>query len=78
MAVRAKFLCQSVTKIKSWPGVKEGEPFLYNSEFNVVSVGSPENKEFFASTPSGQISIKSTGDLFEPGKEYYIDFTLAE
>lgn len=74
--VRAKFLCNSVTKIKAWPGVKI--PFLFNAEFSPVCNTNEENKKFFESTPAGKIEIKSVGDLFEPGKEYYIDFTVAE
>ncbi len=75
-SVRAKFVCNGVTKLKAWAGVKV--PFLFNAEFSPVSNGSDENKRFFESTPSGKIEIRSVGDFFEPGKEYYIDFTEAE
>jgi hypothetical protein len=44
-----------------------------------VYFGSPENKEFFFSTPAGQISmVCRTPDLFEEGEDYYVDFTKAE
>lgn len=74
--VRAKFLCNSVEKTKAWQGVKV--PFLFNAKFLPVCSGSEENKKFFESTPSGKIEINSVGDFFEPGKEYYIDFTPAD
>jgi hypothetical protein len=37
-------------------------------------------KSFFTSTPSGSISVSSfnSEDYFEPGKEYYIDFSKGE
>lgn len=46
-----------------------------------VSGSSDENKKFFASTPSGQITMSCTHpeawQQFELGKEYYVDFTPA-
>lgn len=40
-----------------------------------------ENGRFFAATPSGSISLgvvnESAAELFEPGKEYYVDFSPA-
>lgn len=78
--VRAKFLCIEVKKYlggtydlsgKYVPGT------LYNYRFSVVSGTSEENKRFFASTPSGHIELNSVrDDLFELGREYYIDFSL--
>jgi hypothetical protein len=62
--VRAKFICNAVEKVKKWSGSDVKNKFLYN--------------KFFESTPSGEIKINSVGDFFEPGKEYYIDFTAAE
>lgn len=42
---------------------------------------SEENKEFFASTPSGQIELRilrpEAANWFVRGKEYYVDFTQA-
>lgn len=70
--VRAKFYCYSVTKTISSP-----DPFLYSYKFNVVINGSDENRSFWRFTPSGTIELGSIReDLFEVGKEYYIDFTL--
>jgi len=48
---------------------------------NPVYGDSPENKLFFASTPSGEIKMSISADAaehFELGKAYYVDFTLAE
>ncbi len=74
MNTRAKFTCNSVTKSKNWDQSKS--KYLYTAEFTVVQSGSEENKNFFASTPSGSIKISSYAeDLFEPGKEYFIDFS---
>lgn len=75
--VRAKFFCQSVTKYKhGWGG--DQPPFHYNYRFQAVSSGSEENKKFFAATPSGQVELSALrDDLFEVGKEYYLDFSPA-
>jgi hypothetical protein len=70
--VRAKFYCHSVTKMTSSP-----EPFVYSYKFSAVTSGSDENKTFWRWTPSGGIELSSIrDDLFEVGKEYYVDFTL--
>ena len=72
--VRAKFTCMSVRKYKGWSGTP---PFLYEYEFQAVTGPSEENKSFFASTPSGSLKMGAVrDDLFEPGKDYYLDFTL--
>lgn len=72
---RCKFKCQSVTKRLGF----NGDPFNYDAEFQVVYGGSPENKAFFAATPSGSIKVATfKEDQFVPGKEYYVDFTPAE
>jgi hypothetical protein len=74
--VRAKFRCDSITKVVGWAGPEY--PFLFNYSFSPVYGNSPENKEFFAATPSGEVKLGSVkADLFVPGKEYYIDFTEA-
>lgn len=72
---RAKFLCYSVTKSKHWDGTRR---YLYTASLNPVTSGSDENKSFFTSTPTGSITLGSfSEDLFEPGKEYFVDFTEA-
>lgn len=69
--VRCKFKCVSVEKVEGW-----GEQrFHYNYRFSAVVGGSEENKKFFASTPSGEFKFQAVqGELFEVGKEYYLDF----
>ena len=82
MNVRAKFSCTSVTKQmggKYNPEGKYESGVVYDYKFQAVVGGTDENKSFFASTPSGQISLSAVrDDLFEIGKEYYLDFSLAE
>lgn len=81
MNVRAKFHCYSVRKYHTttWVGGKPVLGFLYDYEFNVVMGDTEENQKFFASTPSGKINISSVrDDLFEVGKDYYLDFSPAE
>lgn len=47
-----------------------------------VTSGSEENKEFFKWTPGGAIRLStinfSAAEVFVPGKEFYVDFTLAQ
>jgi hypothetical protein len=47
-----------------------------------VTGGSEENDRFFASTPTGTITLTTVNmeaaKQFENGKEYYVDFTPAE
>jgi hypothetical protein len=74
--VRCKFCCSSVRKHVD--SGSQGTRFLYNYEFHAVYAGSEENAKFFAYTPSGSLTIGSfRDDLFEPGKEYYIDIQPA-
>lgn len=76
ISVKAKFICQTKTQSKNWNPSPE---FLYDYKFVVVTSGSEENKEFFASTPSGEITIRSVReDLYTPGKEYYMYFEEAD
>jgi hypothetical protein len=68
---RAKFACREIV-----PSV-EGVTILLEA----VTSGSPENREFFKYTPSGQIRMGVIGNevarQFEVGREYYVDFTPA-
>ena len=74
--VRCKFQCVAVTSRKGWSGTET--PFLSDAKFQVVCDGSEESRAFFSSTPSGEISVASLRpDLFEPGQNYYVDFTPA-
>lgn len=71
--VRAKMKCHAV------------EHFEYGSKIRLGAVygNNGENKDFADATPAGecwmQISNgRPAGQLFEPGKEYYVDFTPVE
>jgi hypothetical protein len=73
--VRAKFVCNTVTQRMNADSQKQ---ILWDYSFWPVISGSEENKKFFAYTPSGKIELSSiNGQLFEVGKEYYLDFTPA-
>lgn len=83
MAVRAKFRCSSMTKYESnvWDAEHRNTTpgFLYKYEFSAVTGNSEENNSFFASTPTGNISMSAIrDDLFVPGQYYYLDFTAAQ
>jgi hypothetical protein len=80
--VRAKFICLS--KKEEIQNVynktnKQGEnKKVYTYQFSAVYSGSPENESFFAATPNGGLTLSCVNDdLFESGKEYYLDFNLA-
>jgi hypothetical protein len=74
--VRAKFVCRSVSKSKHWDGTNR---FLFTASLQPVTGGTDENKSFFEATPQGSIELGAfLPDAFEPGKEYYVDFTPAE
>lgn len=84
--VRAKFQCSGVTieKADRSRHYKENnsEPLdVVTVHLQAVVSGSDENKEFFASTPSGSIELRilrpEAVDWFVNGKEYYVDFTPA-
>ncbi len=69
MATRCKMVC-------SFKDDKNKNVFFYP-----VYSGSDENKQFFASTPGGQVSLNILNDAalanFEQGKEYYFDIFVA-
>lgn len=71
--VRAKFKCDEVAKT-AWGGC--------TLRFYPVTGGGQENEQFFKATPSGKLELSvvkaEVADKFEPGKEYYLDFTPAE
>ncbi len=82
LTVRAKFQCTSVRKYQAHienPETHQWEPgFGYEYEFMAVTSGSEENKQFFASTPTGSLKMSAVrADLFVPGQNYYLDFTPA-
>ena len=79
--VRAKFVCIEIRKVMGGTYDENGKytsGILHAFRFVTVTSNSEENKKFFSSTPNGSIEIQSVrDDIFEIGKEYYIDFTLA-
>jgi hypothetical protein len=93
MSVRAKFRCDSITITKHDKHDK-GEDGVYRKvgtqEMRSVALspvygnGDPnhENTKFWNASPSGQITLGmvnlAAAEQFEPGSEYYIDFTKAE
>lgn len=82
MSVRAKFKVASKTS-SDWGKLADGSIKVVETvKLQVVYDGSPENKKFFEASPSGSIDLgilnPEASKQFEIGKEYYVDFTLAE
>ena len=72
MTTRAKFYVLSKTIFAGQGGVKVTMQPVYSND------PESENKKFWEATPTGtiELGIKSeAGAEFEPGAEYYIDFT---
>lgn len=72
--VRAKFVCVSNEQ-------KEGEQ--HQVKLNAVMQGSEENKSFSRWTPVANLEMwisdeTPAAQVFEQGKEYYVDFTPAD
>lgn len=69
--MRAKFLVDSVTNHADGGNTVKMRPVCGNSE---------ENKSFWKYTPSGNlemyINAPNAASFFQPGAEYYIDFTV--
>jgi hypothetical protein len=67
--MRAKFKCESVTRF----GYVMMAAVMDNSE---------ENRDFNHATPAATLDMDIDNEkefvFFKPGKEYYLDFTLAE
>ena len=96
--IRAKFRCLEVTKRYSHttePGFRDGgmhdavDLFQYRVKLAPVygrgkngKPESPENKAFYAATPSGEIELTTVSEAaaqaFVPGQAYYVDFTPAD
>ena len=72
--VRCKFTYVSVAKRQHWNRGIGKTAFLYEAEFSAVTHGSAENEEFFEATPNGSLKVWTDKEnVFEPGKDYYID-----
>jgi len=74
-SVRAKFVCNGVT---DYPENQQKTVSL-----TPVIDGSEENKSFAKYTPGGSVSLSisyetDAANLFEEGKEYFVDFSPAE
>lgn len=71
MSVRAKMRVE----------MKSQTPYGFGVKLTAVYGDSPENKAFFAATPSGSVELavvkEEVAAQFELGKEYYVDFTPA-
>jgi hypothetical protein len=79
MTTRCKVLCTAVLKRAAGGWYTNPKvDFMYEAEFIAVSGSSEENKKFFASTPTLNMKVSAiNGDMFEPGKEYYLDLSPA-
>ena len=81
--VRAKFFCKEITRT-GWSD--QGTPTPSTAvvyKFAAVYSNKPdhENKAFWDATPTAELSMTITnpgGQIFELGREYYLDFTPAE
>jgi len=73
MSVRAKF------RVGAKNATEGNGDTIY---LTAVTGTSEENNDFFKWTPAGQITLSTVNDRaaaeFEVGKEYYVDFLLAE
>lgn len=87
MITRAKFVCQSkkLALLYVWDDAKHQTvcKTVTTIEMSpVIGNGAEENKQFFASTPSGNIELglisEHAASLFELGQSYYVDFTKAD
>lgn len=70
--VRAKFRCESI----------ETNEYNHNVKLRAVCGKDGENKDFADATPGGDLKImiskgRPAAGFFEPGKDYYLDFTEA-
>lgn len=88
MTTRCKFVCSEVkqshqtrSKQIETGGQWESEPYiLYSAVMTPVYSDNPEseNKKFWDYTPSGRLEFGMIKEgLFQVGKEYYLDITLA-
>lgn len=75
MAVRAKFRCSTETH-KRWGPADSQTARSY--EFNAVyDPDVPEDQRYAKASPSGSLAIQvdNPNVTFEPGRQYYLDFT---
>lgn len=82
MNTRCKAICSNVSAYLGTVWDEHGQNPTYGKlhkyEFYAVTSGSDENKRFYASTPSLNMTVSCVrDDAFELGKEYYLDFSLS-
>jgi hypothetical protein len=88
MKVRAKFRCDYVTHmiIQQWDDVNKTNNPVPGRTIKMSPVyanGDPdhENSKFWNASPGGSFELNIVNaaavEMFEPGKEYYLDFTPA-
>ena len=72
--VRAKFRCNTVEQSTSEPT----QVMRHLPDGGDSSI--PEDQRYAKYTPSGElrINVDNPAVVFEPGRQYYLDFTLAE
>jgi hypothetical protein len=75
MPVRAKFRCHSVEQFSTAPGGPR--TYRFGAMYDPAV---PEDQRYAKYTPSGELRIQvdNPAVAFEPGKEYYLDFTPVE
>jgi hypothetical protein len=78
MSVKAKFVCNTVSKHK----FNKQDTGHATVTLTPVTSGSDENKEFWQYTPSGKLEMNILNEAaekyFEVGEEYYLTFEKAE
>lgn len=77
MQVRAKFRCTSEASVRHSVGSAGHRVFTFQPMYD-SSV--PEDQRYFSSTPSGklEITVDNPAVNWEPGRDYYLDFTPVE
>jgi hypothetical protein len=77
MKVKAKFICNTVSKHK-FNKQDQGSTTVI---LTPVTHGSEENRDFWKYTPSGNLEMHINNEAaekyFEPGEEYYLTFEKA-
>lgn len=82
MKIRAKMLCQSVSR--SAAGTEQDGTKRYQETVRLTAVtygDNDENKTYAQYTPNASVDMTIDNQralgAFEPGEEYYVDFTPA-
>ena len=83
MNIKAKMLCQSVSRSSAGNEQDGTKRFQETVTLTAVTYGDDdENKTYAQYTPSASVSMTIDNQralgAFEPGEEYYVDFTPAK